>query len=61
MKFNKRSDGWISTHIGTYDPLEVYLWCQQLYGPCGERWEHWGGNYMFRKESDTIMFILRWA
>ncbi len=60
MKSEKRSRGWFVTDIQG-DILDIYIWCQKLYGPCGLRWEHYSGSFLFQQEADMTMFMLRWA
>ena len=62
MKFIKRSNGWFAIQMSSPETfIDIYIWCQNVYGPCGDRWEHYAENYMFKKESDVTMFILRWS
>jgi hypothetical protein len=39
--------------------FEAYLWCQKMFGPCGETWEHHGhGWFVFSQDKQLTMFLL---
>lgn len=60
-------DSWsITSNNNTWD--EMLAWCTNTYGKSSDAWDNEAGRwycndsrFWFRNESDSVMFILRWA
>jgi hypothetical protein len=60
MTILEPTDKWFAVQSSVYN-LDMYVWCQQMCGPCGDKWEQCLGKFMFSKEADRTLFILRWS
>ena len=46
-----------------YTVIDVYNWCKTNLGPAGAGIWNYSGQYRFRfrKETDAVLFALRWS
>jgi hypothetical protein len=56
--------GWTYT-LKTYckrcdDIYDMFDWCDQKIGQCGEDWDFQVNRFLFRRGRDCTYFILRW-
>ncbi|RYD42747.1 MAG: hypothetical protein EOP83_32395 [Verrucomicrobiaceae bacterium] len=39
---------------------EIIPWCEDQFGPCGERWNHVAYQIHFADPNDALVFKMRW-
>jgi hypothetical protein len=51
-----RTDNWYNG-----DWKELSDWCSLSIGKCAKDWEYMNECFLFTKEQDKLMFIMRWS
>ena len=50
-----RTDNWYNG-----DWIELSNWCSSSIGNCTKDWEYMNESFLFTKERDKLLFMLRW-
>ena len=43
------------------DWRELSDWCSSSIGKCAKDWEYMNDSFLFTKEQDKLMFMMRWS